>query len=118
MEKRKRNNQNRARFYNFVSVSQSVTCSRNQNAGQHQNVKIHNKSLERVEELRYLGSTLTNRNSIHEEIKSRLKSGNACCQSVQNLLSSRLLSKNTKIRVYRTVILPVFCMGVKRSLSH
>jgi hypothetical protein len=66
---------------------------------------------ERVEELKYLGTTLTNRNSIYEEIKSRLKSGNACYHSVQNLLSSRLLSKNTKIRVYRTIILPVVLYG-------
>jgi len=44
-------------------------------------------------------------NCIHEEIKSRLNSGNDCCCLVQNLLSSSLLSKNTKINVYRTVIL-------------
>jgi len=50
-------------------------------------------TLERVEEFKYLGITLTNRNSIAEEIKSRLRSGNACYHSVQNLLSSRLLSK-------------------------
>jgi hypothetical protein len=64
-----------------------------------------------MEEFKYLGATLTNRNSIHEEIKSRLKSGNACYHSFQNLLSSRLLSKNTKIRVYRTIILPVVLHG-------
>jgi hypothetical protein len=52
-----------------------------------------------------------NQNSIHEEIKSGLKSGNACYHSVQNLLSSRLLSNNTKIRVYRTVVLPVVLCG-------
>jgi hypothetical protein len=45
----------------------------------------------RVEEFKYLGTTLTNQNSIQEEIKSRLKSGNACYHSVQNLLSSSLL---------------------------
>ena len=39
------------------------------------------------------------------EIKSRLKSGNACCHSVQNLLSSSLLSKNLKVEIYRTVVL-------------
>jgi hypothetical protein len=58
-----------------------------------------------------IGTSLTNRNSIHEEIKSRLKSGNACYYSVQNLLSSGLLSKNTKIRVCRTVVLPVVLYG-------
>ena len=61
--------------------------------------------------MRYLGTTLTNQNSIAEEIKSRLKSGNACYHSVQNLLSSRLLSKNLKIKIYRTVILPVVLYG-------
>jgi hypothetical protein len=54
-----------------------MIVSRNQNAGQNHNVKIDSKSFERVEEFKYLGTTLSNRNSIHEEIKSRLKSGNA-----------------------------------------
>jgi hypothetical protein len=88
-----------------------MVMSRNQYAGHNHNIKIDNKSFERVEEFKYLGATLTNRQSIHEEIKSRLKSGNACYHSVQNLLSSTLLSKNTKIRVYRTIILPVVLYG-------
>jgi hypothetical protein len=45
-------------------------------------------------QFRYLGTTITNQNLIQEEIKRRLNSGNACYHSVQNLLSSRLLSKN------------------------
>ena len=49
---------------------------------------------------------ITDQNSIQEEIKSRLKLGNACCHTAQNLLSSRLLSKNLKIKIYRTIILP------------
>ena len=52
-------------------------------------------------------TTLTNQNSIAEEIKSRLRSGNACYHSVQNLLSSSLLPKNLKIKIFRTIILPV-----------
>jgi hypothetical protein len=55
--------------------------------------------------------TLTNQNDIHEEIKSRLNSRNACYYSVQNLLSSRLISKNLKIKIYKTVILPVVLYG-------
>jgi hypothetical protein len=70
-------------------------------------MKMENSSFDRVEEFRYLGTTLTNQNSIQEEIKSRLKSGNACYHSVQNLLSSSLLVKNIKITIYRTIILPV-----------
>ena len=58
-----------------------------------------------------MGTTLTNQSSIQEEIKSRLKLGNACYYSVQNLLSSRLLSKNLKIKIYRTIILPVVLYG-------
>ena len=58
-----------------------------------------------------MGTTLTNKNSIAEEIRSRLRSGNACYHSVQNLLSSRLLSKNLKIKMYRTIILPVVLYG-------
>ena len=54
---------------------------------------IGNSYFEREEGFKYLGTTLTNQNSIQEEIKSRLKSGNACCHSVKNLLSSSLLSK-------------------------
>jgi hypothetical protein len=88
-----------------------MLMSQNQNAGQNHNIKMDSKSFERVEEFKYLGTTLMNQNSIHEEIKSRLKWGNACYYSVQNLLSSRLLSKNTNITVYRTVILPVLLYG-------
>jgi len=68
-------------------------------------------SVEREEQFRYLGITLTNQNSIREEIKNRLQSGNACCHSVQKILSSSLLPKNLKSKVYRTVILPVVVYG-------
>ena len=64
-----------------------------------------------MEQFKYLGTTLTNKNSIQEEIKSRLKLGNACYYSVQKLLSSSLLSKNLKIEIYRTIILPVVLYG-------
>jgi len=73
-------------------------------------MKTDNSSIERVEDFKYLGTALTNQNYIQEEIKSRLKSGNVCCHSVKNLLNSSLLSKNLKIKIYRTVILSVvFC---------
>jgi len=74
-------------------------------------VRIDNSTFESVEEFKYLGTTLTNQNSIAEEIKSKLRSGNACYHSVQNLFSSRLLSKNLKIKIYRIIILPVVVYG-------
>jgi len=83
-----------------------VVISRVQNARQIHNIMIDNTSFEKVKEFTYLGVTLTNRNAIQEEFKSRLKSGNACYHLVQNVLSSGLLSINTKIEVYRTIILP------------
>jgi hypothetical protein len=88
-----------------------MIMSQDHNAGRCHSIKIDNSSFERVEEFKYLGTTLTNQNSIQEEVKSRLKSANACYYSVQNLLSSRLLSKNLKIRIYRTIILPFVLYG-------
>ena len=88
-----------------------MVMSRDRNAGRGHSVEIDNSSTERVEEFKYLGTTITDQNSIQEKIKSRLRSGNACYHSVQNLLSSRLLSKNLKIKIYRTKILPVVLYG-------
>jgi hypothetical protein len=64
-----------------------------------------------VSQFRYLGTTITNKNLIQEEIKRRLNSANACYHSVQNLLSSCLLSKIVRIRIYKTIVLPVVLYG-------
>jgi len=74
-------------------------------------VRIDNSTFERVEEFKYFGTNLTYQNSIAEEIKSRLKSGNACYHSVHSLLFSRLQSKNLKMKISRTIILPVVLFG-------
>ena len=70
-----------------------MVISRDRNAGRGHSVKTDNSFIESVEEFKYLGTTLTNQNSIQEQIKCRLKLGNACYYSVQNLLSSSLLSR-------------------------
>ena len=88
-----------------------MVMPRDHDAGRSHCMKTDNNSFERVEELKYLGTTLTNQNSIEEEIKSRLKLGNVCYHSVQNLLSSSLRDKNIKIKIYRTIILPAVLYG-------
>ena len=62
-------------------------------------IKIASNPYEKVEIFKYLGFLFTNQNSIQEEIKCRLKAGNPCYYSIQTLLSSRLLSKNLKIKI-------------------
>jgi hypothetical protein len=68
------------------------------NSEQNQNIRIANELFEKVSKSKYLEMILTNQNDIHDEIKSKLNSGNACYYSFQNLLSSHLISKNLKIK--------------------
>jgi UDP-galactopyranose mutase len=82
-----------------------MVMSQDQIAGRSHNMKVKNRTFGRVEEFKYLGTTLTYQNSIQKEIKGGLKSGNACYHSVQNLFSSR------KIKIYRTIILPIDLYG-------
>jgi hypothetical protein len=90
-----------------VEKTKYMLVSRDQNAGQNRDIKIRNRSFENVSQFKYLGTTAANKNFIQVEINKRLNSDNACCHSVQNLLSSRLLLKNVKVRIYKTIILPV-----------
>jgi hypothetical protein len=79
-----------------VEKTKYMIMSCHQNSGQNQNIRIANESFENVAKFKFLGMTVTNQNDIYDEIKSRLNSGNACYHSVQNLLSSRLISKKAK----------------------
>jgi hypothetical protein len=91
---------------------------RYQDTGQNQKRKTTNRSFENMAELKYLALTVTNQNLIFEEITSRLNLGNAYCNSVHNLLVSYLLFKNIKIKIHKTIILPLVLYGfVKLCLS-
>jgi hypothetical protein len=94
-----------------VEKTKYVLLFRHQNVGQNRDIKIANRLFENVSQFKYLGTTVTHQNLIQEEIKRRLNSGNACYHSVQILLSSRVLSKNLKIRIYKMIILPVVLYG-------
>ena len=88
-----------------------MVMSRVQNAGQSHSIKTDNTSFEREEEFKFLGTTLTNQNSIQEDNHSTLQLGNVCCHLVKNLLSSSLISKFIKIKIKRTVILSMILYG-------
>jgi hypothetical protein len=90
-----------------------MLLSCHQNAGQNRDIKKVNRSFENVAQFKYLGMTVTNQNLIQEEIKTRLNSDNACYHSIQNLSSSHLLSKNLKIRIYKSIIFPAVLYGLK-----
>jgi hypothetical protein len=94
-----------------IERTKYMLVTHDQNADQNQDIKIaKNSSFENMSQFRYLGTTVTHQNLIQEEIR-RLISDSACCHSVQNYLSLCLLSMNLKIKMYRTVILPVVPYG-------
>jgi hypothetical protein len=88
-----------------------MLLSCHQNARQNHITKIADRFFQNVAQFKYLGITVTNTNLIQEEIQRRLNSGNVCYHSVQNLLSSYMLSKNVKIRIYKCILLPVVLHG-------
>jgi hypothetical protein len=94
-----------------VDETKYTVMSRDQNTGRCHNMKTDNSSFERVEQFKYLGTTLTNQNSIQEEIKGRLKLGIACYLSVKNLLFSSLQPTNMKMNIHRIITLHVVLYG-------
>jgi hypothetical protein len=88
-----------------VEKTKYTLLFRHQNADQNRDIKIANRSFENISQFNYLGKTATNQNLIQDKIKRRSNYGNACYHSVQNLLSSRLPSKNLKIRIYKRIVL-------------
>jgi hypothetical protein len=88
-----------------------MLMSDHQNARQYHNIKVTNRSFETVAKFKCLEVTVINTNLIHEKIKSRLSLCNACYHLVQNISASHLLSKNIKIKIYKTIILPLVLYG-------
>jgi len=88
-----------------------ILLSRVENAGGSHNMKTDNSYCEIVEGFKCLGTNLTDKNYIKEEIKSRLKIENAWSHSAQDLLFFSLLSKNIKFKIHRTIILFVVLYG-------
>ena len=94
-----------------VDKTKYMVKSRGPNAGRSQNMRTDNRSFERVKEFIHLGTNFTNKNSIQEKIKSRFMSGNCCCYSVQNILSSSLLSGNLKLKMCEQKFCLFFFIG-------
>ena len=99
------------KFHLSADNSLNMVMSRYQNARRRRNIMSDNTAFEMVEQFKYLRTTLSNQNSIQEDIKNRLKQGKACYHSLQNLLSSSLLSVNIKVKIYRIIILSVVLYG-------
>jgi hypothetical protein len=87
-----------------------MIMSRYLNSGQNQNIRMADESFENVAKFKYLGTTPTNQNDIHIEIKSRLNMGNAWFYSVQNFYLP-VSYKKLRIKMYKTVILPFVLYG-------
>jgi hypothetical protein len=77
-----------------------MLLSHYQDAGQNPGIKIANKSFENVAQVRYLETTVTNQNSIQEEIKRTLNLGVACYHCAHNFLPSYLLHMKIKFRIF------------------
>jgi hypothetical protein len=102
----------------LLHIGALKAMSRDKNPGRSQSIKTDSSSFQMVEEFRYLGTTLTNPNSMQEQNKSRMKSGNYFYNPVQNLLAFSLPSKNLNIKIRRPIIWGVFCRGVQLGRSH
>ena len=87
--------------------SKHILTSREKNARQNRNIKLGSKPFEIVVKLKYLRTTRTNKNCVHEGITSRFNYGISCYHLTQNILSSRLSSKNKRSKLYIIIISPV-----------
>jgi hypothetical protein len=107
---------------NFVATpcTDKTKFMKTQNKYQQQchDTTICNKSFENVSEFKCLQTTLTHRFEVHDEIR-RINLGNAFYYLIQKLLFPHIFSKALKIRILKTIILPlVLCVCVKNMTSY
>jgi len=96
-----------------VNIDNTKYMIINQDTGNEgdKNIRISYEVIEKGNKFTYLGTYVTSKTEVAEKIKSRLVSGNACFYSVQKFLTSQLISRKLKMKIYRTVILPVLLYG-------
>jgi hypothetical protein len=98
-------------LYVNIGKKDYTLMSRSKDAGQNHNITTVTRSYGNVAEFKHLAITATNENLIQKKIERRAESGNVCCHSVQNLLSSCLMHKNINIKMYKPVTSPVLLYG-------
>ena len=89
----------------FFGLQHHAVCSKKET--RRDNLNIDNTYLEQVKQFKYLGSIINNDNSIEEEIKERIALGNKAYFANQKLLKSKLVTKQSELKLYKTVIRPV-----------
>jgi hypothetical protein len=89
---------------------------RHQNAGQNRDIENSKEIVWKCVTVEIFGNCSNKSKLGSGGNKRSLNSGNACCHSVQNLFSSRVLYKDIKIRIHKNIILPLGCLGVKLGL--
>lgn len=88
-----------------------LTLDRKQGSRIGQNITIDDYNFEVVQSFRYLGSIINTDNDVDEEIKTRLMQGNRCFYALKHLFRNSLVSRNTKLRLYKTLIRPIVMYG-------
>jgi len=101
-----------------VNPGKTKYMSGHQNVRRSHNMKVDNRNFARVEVIKHWQTNITILNCVQEEVNSIMKSGSICCLSLQNILSSILLSNNTNSKITAIKHCLLFCVGVKLGRSH
>jgi hypothetical protein len=72
---------------------------------------LNGQTFEEVDNFKYLEASITSQNEVEADIKGKIAAGNRCYRSFSKILGTRYISKNTKIRIYKTIIRPVVLHG-------